>query len=624
MLKPIRSGSFASLLRAALAGGVLLLLASVTRPETLADFLKSDKLEDVENPVPITYLLEQAPPGLDPALRDQALAQAKDALRHQTSAMNKIGEEMAGAMGGPTMRKLTEQMRGQATLGNLAKQTLLSHFGIHDPQPGPTQRQTDEIQQEMRAGMVDPWIRGIESARALENSGNAQAAGRFYINCIQSAPPDFLADTCLNGILGMGPLRAQALLAWMADHAEDAAIGGLATNGRKGDIGPTVIWLRGAALRGLGALAGSGALSPEQAAAAIDTLLRYARGKDNQPYFADAAEGLGRSGDARALPQLRDLARADDPTVAQAALRALAVGLHDAGAAATMRRYLDDRNPAVQLRAADALIDAGDEAGFAWAREVITSRRDPDSGRTDLRPRVVRDLVERGDARSRQVLQAALEQGAGNDFLHVWIEIGLLQLGDRSRLEPALAAIGRHDWALDRPGIKQLWQRIQPLLQIAAQTAMGMPLSPQQVAKVVVNFALAERARAGERAADRDLVSLQVRLQVCDALASVDDPRASAAMIGLLVDSEPAVRLNAAKALLAQPGGSAIDGLVRAYHADFGQEEGSSRTPEVRAALLRAALLRAPADERTRALVHEAAGDPDPGLRFMGLLAQAN
>ena len=595
-------------------------LAPLVRAETLAEFLKSGKLEDIDNPVPINYFLEQAPASLDPALRDAAQTQALDALRHQTSALNKIGESMLGSMNTPMGQQMNKQAREQMTTSNLLKQTLLAHFGVQDRQPMPTQSQVEELQQEMRSGMVDPWIRGMESARALERTGNAQAAGRFYMNCIQSAPPDFLADTCLNGILGMGVPRAQALLSWMADHAEDAALGGIAANSN-GAPSAGVVWLRGAALRGLGVLVGSGSLTADQSAADLATLMRYAQGKEHAGYFADAAEGLGRAGDARALPALKELARSKDPHVAQSALRALVVGLHEQGATSEVRHYLDDRDAHVQLRAVDILLDAGDESGYTWAREVIVSSRDPDSGKTDLRPRVVRDLVARGDARSRTTLEDLLKQGGGNDFIHAWIGIGVLQLGDRGQLEPTLAAIGKHDWTLDRPGIKQLWQQLRPVLQLVAQAALGMPPTPQQAARVLTNFALAERAKASERANDREVVSLQIRMQSCDALATVDDPRASEQLTALLADPEPAVRLNAAKALVVQPNGAALDGMVKAFHTDFGAAEGTSRTPEVRAALLRAALARAPTDERTRGLVREAAHAEEPGLRFMGLVA---
>jgi HEAT repeat protein len=606
---------------AGLAVPVALLLCGPARAETLAQFLETRKLEDLENPVPITYLLEQAPPTLDAKLHEQALQQAQEALRHQTSAMNKIGESMSGAFSSPTMHEINRQASQQMTTTSVAKQMLLGHFGVQQQQHNPTPRQIDQLQRELRTGMTDPWIRGLESARALERVGNAQAAGRYYMNCIQSAPPDFLADSCLNGILGMGPQRAYVLLAWLAEHAEEAALGGVTTTGGAGAVAVNVVWLRGAALRGLGTLRGSGMLNEEQAAATLRTLLAYARGKEHEPYFADAADGLGRARATEGAEPLRELARAKDPATAQAALRALAVGLHDAAATARLRQLLDDRDAAVQLRAADALLDAGDEAGLSWAREVITSKRDPDSGRTDLRPRVVRDLVARGDDRSRATLQGVLQQGAGNDFLQAWVAVGLLEMGDRAQLEPALAAVGRRDWTLDRPGVKSLWQQIRPLVQLAAQAAMG-PVAAQQMAKVIVNFALAERARAGERATDRELANLQIRWQVCDALATLDDPRATAQLAALLADPEPAVRLSAARALALQPSSAPTDGLVKAFHADFGAADGASRTPEVRAALLRTALARAPTDPRTRELAREAARDADPGVRFIGLMAQ--
>ena len=59
--------------------------------------------------------------------------------------------------------------------------------------------------------------------------------------------------------------------------------------------------------------------------------------------------------------------------------------------------------------------------------------------------------------------------------------------------------------------------------------------------------------------------------------------------------------------------------LVRQYALDYGAENGVSRTPEVRAALLRAAWIRAPRDPRTAAMAKQASADQDGALRFIGL-----
>ena len=608
---------------AGIALGFIVCWTSPAPAETLSEFLDSGALKSTTNPIPINYFLEQAPATLPEAERQRAMDQIHTALRRQTSTVGRLMEGMAGAMSGPTATEVNKQAQESMSTTGIMKQMFLQEFGI-GAAPTVTQRQAAQMQQEIRQGMTDPWIRGIESAHALEKIGQAQAAGRFYINGIQSFPPDWLSDSCLNGILAMGPQRAFVLLAWIVNNAESAALGGKGMATQNGQTSVNVIWLRGAALRGLGVLVAGSGLTADQREQAFQILLTYARGKGNEAYIADAATGLGRSRDPRAVAPLRDLAGwKKDPAVSLAALRGLAVGFKDEAAIKKIRGWLEDDSPEVQLKAENALLEAGDDAGYAWALDVITSTRDSESNRPDIRPRVVRDLVARRDDRSRKTLQQALKQGAGNDWLGAWIAIGLLEMGDGAQLGAARAAVHKSDWTLDRRGVMSVWREISPLVSMAAQAALTGTVDPRVVTRVVGNLIASERARVVQGGMDRNLVSLQIRWQACDAFAVVDDPAATAELIGLLSDPEPSVRLSAARSLAVQPGNAALDGIVKAFQADFGAEAGDPRTPEVRAALLRAALNRAPHDSRTRQLAKDATQDADAGVRFIGLVALA-
>ena len=86
----------------------------------------------------------------------------------------------------------------------------------------------------------------------------------------------------------------------------------------------------------------------------------------------------------------------------------------------------------------------------------------------------------------------------------------------------------------------------------------------------------------------------------------------------LLADEAPPVRMSAALALAELPDPKALDGLARAFALDYGAENGVPRTPEVRAALLRAAWLRDAKAGATREMAHLATADPDGAVRFIG------
>ncbi len=544
--------------------------------------------------------------------------------------MNNLAQGIGNMFGGTVTQQALQQMRDQASVSHQVERTVLGHFGIAAPSPGVTQRQMQAVQEEAQRSVADPWIRGIESARAMERTGNVQGAARFYMSCIQLLPADWLADNCLNGILAMGPARAHALLTWAAANAESAGMPGANSSGAKAaQPGNNVTLLRAAALRGLGELAGSGLLSPEQRESAVQPLLTYAQGKDNAAYFAAAATGLGRARDPRGLAALHDLAGyRQDPRVQEAALGALGAGFHESEALSQLRRRLDDKSAEVQFAAADALLAAGDDAVYQWATEVVTSRRAPDAQTLDLRPRVVRTLVAHPDERSRRTLAQILQKGAGNDWLNAWISVGLLEMGDGTQFSAVSGAVRKSDWTLDRATLGSAWRKIRPLVHVGMQVAVALATggmtsaqAAHEIARVVINMGTAELAKMSEFATDREVATLQLRFQACQAMASSADPGAAAELTGLVADSQPAVRLSAAHALAVLPGSGSLDGLVSAYHADFGAEEGKSRTPEVRAALLRAALNAAPSDPRTRALVQEAASSSDPGIRFVGLVA---
>jgi HEAT repeat protein len=610
---------------APLGVALLLAVAAAARGETLDEYLASGELQNITNPIPINYFLEQAPASLSEADRARAMEQINLALRRQTNALNNMLASINGAFNGTLTQQTMQQAAQQMSWGNLLKQQVLGHFGVNAAGPTPTQRQSQAMEEEMHQGMADPWIRGIESARALERLGDVQAAARFYMNCIQSLPPDWLPENCLNEILAMGTARAHALLTWVAANAESAGLSNPNPSGRKSGAGDEVVWLRGAALRGLGVLAGSGQLTPEQHEAALQPILTYAQGKEHSAYYSAAAAALGSARDPRGLSPLHELAGyKKDPRVEEAALRSLAVDFHRDDALRKLRGRLDDKSADVQFAAADALLAAGDEAVYAWAREIVTSRRAPDATTVDLRPRVVRTLVAHRDTRSQQTLQDILHQGAGNDWLNAWVAVGLLEMGDNTQFEAVRAAIRKNDWGLDRPTLGSAWRAIKPYVQLAMNAAVGAPVSAQQIAQVIGNMAFAARNAAIERANDREVASLQLRFEACEAFAAREDAAATAELTALIADPQPAVRLSAARSLALQPGSGSLEGLVAAYHADFGAEEGKSRTPEVRAALLRAALNRAPGDPYTRALVQEAAAAADPGIRFVGLVAATN
>ena len=384
-----------------------------------------------------------------------------------------------------------------------------------------------------------------------------------------------------------------------------------------------------AALEGLGALIGGGRMTAEARERAFATLLRYAAARDNEAYLLGVAEGLGRSKDPRAVEWLQKLSsRRTSLDVRQAAQRGLAVGFRDEDAIKALRRELDGKDEELELRAAQVLYELADEGAFEWAVDVITQRRTADAGGADVRGQVVRDFVELGGEPSRQALRAALDDGSRNEWVEAWIAVGLLELGDESVAAQVEAALTTDDWELDPRGVRSIWRAIKPFLQYAAQLAMSGGMSAmsstdqlRQVTSLVGNAVQGERARHLSKLDQRESLTAQLRWQAADAIAKAQPEGALRMLRTLLADPTPGVQPSAALALARSGDPEAAPLLAAAYDAALTTAADAPNLPELRATLVRAAVLSSPAAEATRGLLAKAAADPDAGVRFVALAA---
>jgi HEAT repeat protein len=617
----------------ALAASAAALGTSAAAGDELAALFESRALEQTRNPVVANFLLEEGAPLLRASEAAAAREQLATALRSQTDFFALTMQGIAGLHSLPSARQAREAAAGGGGLRQALRMGILG-VGSATPMPQPGQ-----FERELREAMTDPWVRGIAAAKALERAGEVQAAARFYVNCLQLPDVEWVPAACLDGIVELGPERAEKVLVWMVDNAETLSWSGMAARFDQTDAKPKdsppepgVVQLRNSALSGLGALAGSGSLDAEGRERALAKLLAFAaaRGRHHELYQRGVAEGLGRARDPRGIEPLRRLAGIRrDAAAKQAALRGLAVGFGDEAAVRQLRGELDDRDPEEQLRAAQALYEAGDEAAFRWAVEVIGRRRTTDAKKPDIRALVVRDLVELGGARARGALAQALAEGPPNDWVTAWVRVGLLELGDVSQLAAVEAALAREDWALDPRGFRSVWRAIRPILQAAASTlASGGLAAPsalqqaKQAVQVVGNLVQGERSRHLAKAGQREAAIAQLRWQTADALAVANPPGAARILAGMLESPDPATRLSAAFAFARLDQPEAIAGMARAFTLDYGAEDGVPRTPEVRAALLRAALLRFPGDPRTVEMLALGGTDEDPAVRIIAFVGR--
>lgn len=615
MLRVVAVATLGALLAPATAGA-----------ETLDELLASRALERVVHPIAAEFVAAEGAAIVDEQRKATAVAQLKRALGTQTNPLTLTMRGAGAAMNTPSMQRMQQSARG-ALAGGL----LRSAVGIGNP----VEIDTEQASREMQQAMAEPWVRGIGAARALAALGDAEAAARFYVACLQMLDEQWAPTACLEDIIALGPRRAEVLLTWMLDNAAAlaqssspfAAAFADDSDDEQGSSGEAKIV--SAALEGLGALVGGGRMESDARERAVATLLRYAAARDNEPYQLGLAEGLARSKDPRAVEPLKKLAeRRSSPDVRQAAVRGLAVGFGDEDAIRQLRRELGGKDDELALRAAQVLYELADEAAFEWAVEVITQRRTASANGPDVRGQVVRDLVELGGERSRATLRAALDEGSRNEWLEAWIAVGLLELGEAEVVPQVEQALTTSDWDLDPRGIRSIWRAIKPFLAYATQLAMSggtaaMSSTEQlrQVTSLIGNAVQSERSRHLTKLGQRESLAAQLKWQAADAIGKAQPDGSLRMLRTLLADPTPGVQASAALALARSGEADALPLLASAYDAALTADESLPHLPELRATLVRAAVLHSRTAPETQGLLAKAQADPDAGVRFIALAA---
>jgi HEAT repeat protein len=208
------------------------------------------------------------------------------------------------------------------------------------------------------------------------------------------------------------------------------------------------------------------------------------------------------------------------------------------------------------------------------------------------------------------------------------VAVGLLELGDESVSSRVEAALTTTDWELDPRGIRSIWRAIKPFLQYATQLAMSGGMSAmsssdqlRQVTSLVGNAVQGERARHLSKLDQRESLTAQLRWQAADALATAKPDGALRMLRALLADSTPGVQSSAALALARSGDAEALPLLAAAYDNALNVAADTTNLPELRATLVRAAVLSSREAEATRGLLAKAVNDPDAGVRFIALAA---
>ena len=618
------------------------------------------------NSVLLDYLLNEGNDALPPDLHKLAVDQIIEALRTQTlvDPMEGMSEIMAFAnpmkmFGG------TKGLMKQMGMGVLRSKT-----GGGGGMTSGMDAQMRKAQMEMQEALADPWVRGLGAASTLYQAGYSADAIRFYRGCLTSAGSlvptgqknDWLKDQCIAGALQMEIGDAGGLFAELWDNPQmDLGIDFAAFGAQQPEM-PPMPEIQATAALGLGKLVGTGQLSRQQHSAVMQVLVGMAATKKiDLVALTGAVQGLSFAEDPQAIDPLRRMWKKGRPEeVRPIALGGLVAGYRQPDAIKAMRKDLKTGQGVIasykkaksfapwtsnetqrqssggrdgvddaeaRYLAARALIRAGDEAGFVFARKFLDQRNVP-QGDWDYRPDVIRDLVETGGDRGRTILHDNVIDGHQNEWLEAMMRVGLLELGDRSQIPELEALADKKDWDLGRGTAARWYKRFKPLLwesaKLAAKAYLGMPPGEQdwrRMQQLVTNLGWAERDRMVGRKSERDVKTDQFRWQLADALAEVDDPRSLKILATLLDDEEASVRMGSASALLEQSDPLTPELLLDALGKDYGAEQDVSRNPEIHAAILRRLIRTFPEHPATREALSLGADSAAPSVRLLAIAA---
>jgi hypothetical protein len=131
---------------------------------------------------------------LDELLASRALESAP----HPIAAEFLAGE--GAMMNTPSMQRMQESARGSMAGGLMRSAVGIGGVGA-DVDP-------EQVSREIEQAMAEPWVRGIGAARALAALGDAEAAARFYVACLQTLDEQWAPTACLTDIIALGPRRA--------------------------------------------------------------------------------------------------------------------------------------------------------------------------------------------------------------------------------------------------------------------------------------------------------------------------------------------------------------------------------------------------------------------------------
>lgn len=546
--------------------------------ETIPALLDSRALASEYNSVVVDYLCSEGADRLTPDDRKQALDQLVSALREKIM--------------------VTPEEQVEVGLG-VAIGLILGQAG------GALGEAGDGVAGQY-AGEWNGWI---VSAFDLLDAGYAGDAAEFFRFGLKHAPFGGMKARCTEGLAAASP-----------EEAYDLLMNSLSAPDTK---------ILNSALCLLGRLAAGYTLDEEQKDAAIEALVQRTGGLVHATTIRAAICGLDASGDLRAIDALAKFKSGviHDKTARHAALRSLLLTFDDQSVIDVLKSMIKGgfftmSDAADEFFAATLLIEAGDDAGFAWAESKLLPKKKgffaPKDTGPDYRSAIIEVLTAAGGEKGVELLRKAASSYRDDDVLKRQMAVCLLEMGDNSQIEFVRSTLQNIVWDLTS-------------VRAVAALAGHKDYSGLNAIRVLIQQAAPEieegdRPISGpDEIAPGDAANIarfrQVRIRTAEALGRINVQACVPLLEMLLEDGEREVRIAAAHALMSMTNPSALDGLAAAMAADYNMDSDAELNHEMCAGIVRAVDSRFAGYPKAKEIINGAASSPYASVRLMALMA---
>lgn len=536
----------------------LLVLALVLLPlpaaaDEIGDLLESGQLKGAYNPVLLDFLLEEGAESLPEAQRVEAIDQMVSALKQDIEITPEEQRAVSLAAAGAGLA----QLLGGSDVSDLGSAAQGATYQI--------------------------WDSWIDSAFTLRKAGYTEEANGFFVKCIEIYPYSDLKGRCAVGLALANPDEAVERLMALTEGSDEGAIK--------------------AALRLLGDLAASDGFPAEQRAEVIQRLEVFTGGLKKATYGVAACDGLVRTRDQGAVPTLQKLSKGMmNADFQPCARRGLLLTFEDRSVVPMLEKQLkggsfSTTEPWQKLFAGRVLIQADEASGYSWAGQQFAKKKSKGMKKfmktekeTDFKPSLVRILVASGSDEALKTLQAGIGSVEKGSWIETWIAIGMLELGDTSRIDLARAALTRPEWGFTVVRVSTAlaehgdYSGVAALQSLYDQAAQGIEAQP---GKAALAYLAGEGIQYENNQSAKKARLLRLRRQIAGALSTIDTAESAAVLTSILEDDEPSVRASAAYGLADMTDAAAAAGLVRAMQVDYGTIGDVSRNPVVTAHVVR-------------------------------------